>query len=171
MFLKEIDVVSMNVCVQEKDKFIAETRASADLSVVLPYINAIFPRANYNPNSNSIKFKYSQADFSIIGNQINLQKFKSRTELMELLDWVQELINDIHDSMGELTPLHTTRKFPSVLALYSMLPKLNCQKCKEKTCMAFADRLYKMERELTDCPVLFEKEYAGNLAKLEKAFG
>ncbi len=171
MFLEDIDILSMDICVQERDKYIAETRASADLSVVLPYLNAMFPMANYNPNSNSIKFKYGRIDFTLAGDRINLQRFGSRTELMELLDWVRDLINDIHASMDELTPLHTTRKIPPVLTLYSLLPKTNCQKCKEKTCMAFADRLHKLERELSDCPVVNEPEYAGNLAKLEKAFG
>lgn len=170
MFLEDIEILSMDICVQQKDKFIAETRASADLTIVLPYLNAIFPRANYNPHASSIKFPYEGVDFTIIKNSINLQKFKSRTELMELLDWVRDLINDTHASMAEITPLHRVRKIPAALTIYSLLPKTNCQKCKEKSCMAFAARLHKMELELGDCPVLSETAYSENLVKLEKAF-
>lgn len=171
VFLEDIDILSVDICVQEKDKFIAETRASTDISIVLPYLNAIFPKANYNPHSVSIKFTHERVEFTLFGSSINLQKFKSRTELMELLDWAKDFINDIHASMAELVPLHTTRKIPPALTIYSMLPKTNCQKCKEKSCMAFAARLHKMELELSDCPLLSEAAYSANLTKLETAFG
>ncbi len=170
VFLEEIDILSMDVCVQEKDKYISETRASADLSIVLPYLNAIFVRAVYNPHAGSIKFTHEGVDFTIFENKINLQKFSNRTELMERLDWIQDMINDTHESMAELTPLYETRKIPAALALYSLLPKTNCQKCGEKSCMAFAARLHKFERELSDCPALSEAIYAENRLKLEKAF-
>lgn len=170
MFLDDIEILSVDICVQEKDKFIAETRTSTDLSVVLPYLNAIFPKANYNPNSISIKFTHEQVEFTLFANNLNLQKFRSRTELMELLDWAKDFINDIHASMSELTPLHTTRKIPPALTVYSLLPKTNCLKCGEKSCMAFASRLHKLELELSDCPVLSEAAYKSNLAKLEIAF-
>jgi ArsR family metal-binding transcriptional regulator len=169
-FLEDIDVLSMDVCTQDNEKYIAETRATADLTAVLPYLNAMFQRAVYNPNSNSIKFTYERVDFTISGDRINLQKFRSRTELMELLDWIRDVVNDTYASMAELTPLYKTRKIPTALALYALLPKTNCRKCGEKSCMAFAARLNKMELEPGGCPPLNEPDYAANRIRLEKAF-
>lgn len=170
MFLEDIQILGVDICVQDSSKFTAQTRASADLTKVLPYLNAMIRRADYNPNAGSIKFIQEGVEFTLVENQINLQKFCNRTELMELLDWARDLINDTYDSMPELVPRHTPRKLPTALALYSMLPKTNCQRCGEKSCMAFAARLHKMELEPEDCPVLSERAYSENKARMERAF-
>lgn len=170
MFLEDIHVLDVDVCVQETGKFIAHTRASANLTEILPFLNAIIQRADYNPNANSIKFTQDKVEFTIIGDQVNIQKFCNRTELMELLDWLRDLINDTYDSMDEITPRHTTRKFPPALTIYAMLPKTNCRRCGEKSCMAFAARLHKMEADIDDCPLLNEQEYRDKKTSLERAF-
>lgn len=170
MFLEDIQILNVDVCVQETGKFVAQTLASVNLTEILPYLNAMIPRADYNPNAHSIKFAQNKVEFTIVNNQINLQKFCNRTELMELLDWVQDLVNDLYESREEIVPRHTTRKFPPALTIYKMLPKTNCQKCGEKSCMAFAAKLNKLEVELEDCPPLNEPEYRLARDHLEQAF-
>lgn len=170
MFLEDIRILTVDVCVQESGKFVATTRASVYLTEVLPYLNAIINRADYNPNAHSIKFTQDKVEFTIIDNQINVQKFCNRTELMELLDWIRDLINDTYESMSEITPRHTPRKFPPALTIYTMLPKTNCRKCGEKSCMAFATKLHKMDADIDECPLLSEPRYSDKRVALEHAF-
>lgn len=170
MFLQSIDILDVDLCVQQPGKFIAHTRASADLGEVLPYLNAMFRRSDYSHEAGSIRFYHEKIEFTIIGNQVNVAKFVNRTELHELLDWFQDLVNDTYESRAELTPKHDTRKPVPVLSIYAMLPKTNCQKCSEKSCMAFAAKLHKLEVDIEDCEPLLGRDYAESKRKLESAF-
>lgn len=170
MFLESIQVLNVDFCVQEKDKYVAQTRASSDLTDVLPYLNSFVRRADYNPESCSLKFVENSVEFTIVRNEINIQKFVNRTELHELLDWVQDLVNDTYESREEITPCHTVRTRPAALTIYTLLPKTNCKLCGEKSCMAFAARLNKMEVDIEDCPPLLDQQYDTKRHKLEAAF-
>jgi ArsR family metal-binding transcriptional regulator len=170
MFLSDINVVDVDICVQEKDKFVAHTRASVDICEVMPYLNAMIRGADYNREAGSIKFLNNKIEFTIIHEQINIAKFINRTELHELLDWVQDLINDVYMSMAELTPRYDTRKRMPPFEIYAMLPKTNCQKCGEKSCMVFAAKLSRLEVEVDDCPNLSEQGNMEKKRKLESAF-
>lgn len=58
-----------------------------------------------------------------------------------------------------LNPLH----------VYRFLPKTNCGKCGEKSCMAFASKLIEREAALERCtPLHEEKKYASNLKELSE---
>src|SRR5512145_3437016 len=47
----------------------------------------------------------------------------------------------------------------SPIDVYKLLPKTNCQECRESNCMAFATRLVNGELVLNDCPPLFTDKY------------
>jgi acetyl-CoA decarbonylase/synthase complex subunit gamma len=60
-------------------------------------------------------------------------------------------------------------KESSPLNLYKQLPQTNCEKCGEKTCMAFASGLIERTKKVEDCPPLVEeKKYAKKLEALKK---
>ncbi|MDR3165674.1 MAG: hypothetical protein LBU13_08855 [Synergistaceae bacterium] len=154
MLLESVKVLDVDICIQQQDKFAARTRASADLSAILPYLNAIFKSADYNREADSLTFIHGIIEFSLIKDQINIKKFANRTELHELLDWMRELINDIWESRLELTPMYAARRRLPVINIFSLLPGTNCGKCGEKSCMAFAARLNKLEVKVDGCPAL-----------------
>jgi len=54
----------------------------------------------------------------------------------------------------------------SPVEIYKYLPKTNCGKCGEKTCMAFATKLANREARLEDCPELLKPEYKEAYQKL-----
>jgi len=171
MFLQSIHILDVDICVQQRNKFAARTRASVDLSEVMPYLNGILKGADYNKDAGSIKFRHNKTEITMIKDQINVTKFANRTELHELLDWVRDFINDIYESMPELTPVYTARRQPSVMTIYSLLPKTNCRRCGEKSCMAFAARLNKLEVDIDECPSLMDAQYADNRGRLESVCG
>ncbi|QCQ22475.1 (Fe-S)-binding protein [Desulfoglaeba alkanexedens] len=55
----------------------------------------------------------------------------------------------------------------NVAEILKHLPKTNCKKCGELTCMAFAARLAKRDISLEACPPLFTPEYESNRKALE----
>ncbi|MDI9610538.1 MAG: (Fe-S)-binding protein [Archaeoglobaceae archaeon] len=55
------------------------------------------------------------------------------------------------------------------MEVYKLLPKTNCKKCGEQTCMSFAFKLINREKKLEDCKPLFEdKKYEVQLKKLQE---
>ncbi len=65
--------------------------------------------------------------------------------------------------MTDWTPAKEQRKKSireiSPIDVYKLLPKTNCQECRESNCMAFATKLVNGELVLADCPPLFTAEY------------
>lgn len=44
--------------------------------------------------------------------------------------------------------------FKNAMEVFQLLPQTNCRKCGEKTCLAFAGKVYLGERKLSECPEL-----------------
>lgn len=58
----------------------------------------------------------------------------------------------------------------SAFTVYNLLPKTNCKKCGESTCMAFAAKLLNQEKKVNDCPLLEESQYKKGGDELKKIF-
>ena len=171
MFLEEIKVIETSPCLADNGLFKGITMASVDLTEILPYLNAIVDKPNYQPNSNSLVFKSGIVGFTLQGFNINLTRFANMTELYEILDWIKDLINDAYESRHEIEPNHKARKITPVLTIYNLLPKKNCKECGEPTCMAFAAKLNKFDVEIDDCLLYQKSEYADLRQKLKAEMG
>ena len=57
-------------------------------------------------------------------------------------------------------------KRASPLEVYALLPKINCGKCGEKNCMAFAIKLLEKTQELSKCTELDAPKYKEQKLKL-----
>jgi len=62
-----------------------------------------------------------------------------------------------------------TRNAPSPVSIYKLLPRTNCQKCGQKTCMAFASKLVNREATLDECTPILEKSYEEAYRQLWKS--
>lgn len=62
--------------------------------------------------------------------------------------------------------MSSSAKELSPVEIYKYLPKTNCGKCGEKTCMAFATKLANREARLEECPELLKPEYKEAYQKL-----
>jgi len=156
VFLNDIKVFETTPCLADEKLFKAITRASVSLTELLPYLNAVVDKPNYQPNSNSLMFRDGAIGFILQDTSINITRFANMTELYEILDWIKDLINDTYESRHEIEPSYKVRKIVPILKIYSLLPKKNCRECGEPSCMAFAAKLSKLDAEIDDCP-LFEK--------------
>ncbi len=168
MFLEEIKVVETSPCLADERLFKAITKASVSLKEILPYLNAIVKKPNYQPSSSSLIFKHGIVGFTLQDTNINITRFANMTELYEILDWIKDLINDTYERRSEIEPNHKARKIVPVLNIYKLLPKKNCKECGEQSCMAFAAKLNKLDAEVDDCPLFQKSEYADLRQKLKK---
>lgn len=166
MFLESIKIIETSPCLADTELFKAVTRASVDLTEILPYLNGILENPNYQASSNSLTFKKGIIGFTLKEDKIGMTKFANLTEAHELLDWIKDIINDTYKRKSEITPNYNSRKQLGLLQVYNFLPKKNCKKCGEQSCMAFAAKLSKFDAEIDDCPLFKEQEYSGLREKL-----
>ena len=168
MFLEEIKVIETSPCLADEKLFKAIAKASVSLTELLPYLNAVVDKPNYQPSSNSLMFKDGIIGFTLQETSINITRFSNMTELYEILDWVKDLINDVYVSRSEIVPNYKARKIVPALKIYSLLPKKNCKECGEPSCMAFAAKLNKLDAEIDDCPLFQKREFFDLRNKLLK---
>jgi len=166
MFLESIKVIETSPCLANRERFKVTARASANLTEILPYLNAILEKPNYQESSNSLRFLTGINEITIQEDKIGIVRVANLTQAYELLDWIKDLINDAYESKSEITPNYESRKQPGVLQVYNLLPKTNCKKCGEQSCMAFAAKLSKFDAEIDACPLFSEPEFSGLREKL-----
>ncbi len=71
-------------------------------------------------------------------------------------------------ALFRVTSLLRGYKMTSAMEIYQLLPKTNCKKCNESTCMAFAVALLSRTKQYTECPPLMEEDkYIDSRQKLE----
>ena len=160
MFLDEVSVIKTAPCIAEEKMFRAFAITTANLDSILPYLNATLVKPNYNPQSNSLTFKKGLVTFVLHMSNIEIRRYANTTELHELLDWVQELINDTYENRHNIKPEYEPRKVIPPLKIYKLLPKKNCKECGEPACMAFAVKLGNLEVDVDDCRQLQKNEFA-----------
>jgi len=77
-----------------------------------------------------------------------------------------KLVNRTWERRDQIEPSYETRRRPTALEIYKLLPHTNCKACGEATCFVFANKLAAGQVELERCTPLAEPQYAGQRAKL-----
>ncbi len=158
MFLESVKVIETTPCLAEKELFKVVARASVNLNEILPYLNNVLEKPNYQITPQSLVFKSGKSNVTLKDDKISITKVVNITQAYEIIDWIKEIINDTFESITEIEPNYTPTKQVGVLKIYSLLPKTNCKLCGEQSCMAFAGKLSKIDANIDECPALKEPD-------------
>ena len=157
-------------CLPGSPRWGAKVRVDADLADLLPYLNGALKKRFFDPNSQTIVFKLNGHGVAVRPREIRIGNLIDKDEGEKVAKEVIDFINDIHEKREEITPDNTRREPPKAIEIFKLLPKTNCRKCGQLTCMAFATALAKGDVDLDDCPELFEEKYRENRKKIEALF-
>ena len=169
--LREVRVTSFLPCLADPEKLRVLAEFSDDVRDVLPYLNAILPRAVYNPLTYTLTLQKDGRLITLYPHVVAIAKIWDEEDAQATVHWLQDLINDTWQRRREIAPCHERRAALQPLEVYQLLPRTNCRRCGEHTCLAFAIRLIQGEVGLAECPVLMEGEYEGQQARLEELLG
>jgi len=154
-------------CHPDSENIAARARLTADISEVLPYLNASLQGAVYYPAANALTWKKGGQSFAFHSFEVAISNLEDRNcaeqEIKELVD----LVNQTWERRTHITPDTVMHQRPTPMAIYKLLPNTYCKKCGEATCYSFALKLAAAQKKLSDCPLLFEPKYADNLMQLE----
>lgn len=157
-------------CDPGAERYAARARLSADISEVLPYLNATLRGAVYYQGANALTWKKGGHNIAFHAYEIATSNVVDRDAAAREVEGLVDLVNRTWEKRAEITPDVTTRQRPTSMALYKLLPQTNCRQCGEPTCYTFALKLAASQKALADCPMLFGPQFQDNLTSLQEIF-
>ena len=133
-----------------------------DIGEVLPYLNAALGGDTYIKSPPSVTFKTHGKLITVHARKIAVNALKNEAEADHFLEWLKEEINNAWINRETIVPKFDGASKPHILEVYKLLPKTNCRKCGQPTCMMFSSLAVEGIKEHNDCPSLKEED-AGKL--------
>jgi ArsR family metal-binding transcriptional regulator len=154
-------------CDPGAERYAAKAHLNVDISEALTYLNATLRGALYLPTANALTWKKGGHNIAFHAYEIATSNVEDRSAAEKELKGLVDLVNRTWERRAEITPDMTTRQRPTPMALFKLLPQINCKQCGELTCYTFALKLAAAQKHLADCPQLAEPQYTDKRLGLE----
>jgi ArsR family metal-binding transcriptional regulator len=128
-----------------------------DISEALPYLSAVLGGDTYIKNPPSVTFKLYGKLIAVHGDKIAVNALRNEAEARHILEWMKEQINDVWEKRESIAPKYDGKTTPDFLTIYRMLPKTNCKKCGQPTCMMFCSQATHGALGAADCKDITEE--------------
>jgi ArsR family metal-binding transcriptional regulator len=162
MLIEAYDVgLECPACEPGAEVWTASVTTAADLSEIMPYMNAVVERGQYTPSVPTLVWRDGAHKIFLRAHQFGVSNVRDRAQAEALVAELVKLLNDTWEDRDHITPDHTVRTKPKVLDVLRHLPRANCGACGVPSCMAFAVALCEGDKSLDDCPPLREESAAG----------
>ena len=135
-----------------------------DISVVLPYLNAVLGGFDYLKDPPAVIFRSQGKLITVHGNKIAINALRDEAEADKILKWLKREINEAWVNRENIEPSCEVAPKPKLIEILKLLPKTNCKECGEPTCMVFAAHMAEGVKAFIDCPSLGP----GNKQRLEE---
>jgi ArsR family metal-binding transcriptional regulator len=171
MLIEDYDVELDDIdCLPEAQGSIysAKARFSADVSEVMPYLNAVIERAKYGSVSRSLIWKDGNRVYALRPDELAVSGILDMKEARQVVAKTVGMINEVWEKRSEITPSYEERTQPPALEAFKLLPGTNCGECGVASCMAFAVQLTKGDSCIEDCPALLKEDSAEAVQRLKR---
>ena len=135
-----------------------------DVGDVLPYLNAVLGGTQYFNDPPEVMFHHHGRIIKVNAREIAINALKDEKEADSILEWLKKEINQAWMNRDSITPCYAGKTKPKLIEILKLLPKTNCKKCGQPTCMTFAAQVTEGGRGVEHCPELIEE----NRAKLSR---
>ena len=143
-------------CEPGAERFSAIAHLPNDIREVFPYLNATLRGAVYEPAVPSVSWRKAGHYVVFQPNQIGVSNVEDREAAIKEVEGIIALVNRTWERRDQIEPNYETRRRPTGLELYKLLPRTNCKACGEASCFAFANKLAAGQVRLEACTPLFE---------------
>jgi ArsR family metal-binding transcriptional regulator len=157
----EAAVMVLARCVADRARIRIIAHISGNLAGVFPYLNGEMPEACYNHKGPTFTFMDVYRMVSMYPRRIAVAKADGVVDAWRVLEGIRRRVNETWARRERIEPCYEMRERPPALEIYRRLPGLNCGRCGEKTCLAFAVSLWMGATRLSRCEPVFSGEQAG----------
>ena len=130
-----------------------------DVADVLPYLNAVLGGTQYFPDPPAVMFHHHGRIIKVGAREIAINALKDEEEADRVLQWLKTEINQAWENHDTITPCYTGKVRPKLFEILKLLPKTNCKKCGQPTCMVFAAQVVDGGYGIESCPDLSEENH------------
>jgi ArsR family metal-binding transcriptional regulator len=123
-----------------------------DIGEALPYLNAVLGGDIYIKDPPSVTFKTQGKLITVHPRKIAVNALKDEAEARHIIEWLKKEVNDAWANRDKIVPKYDGKSKPHILEIYKLLPKSNCRKCGQPTCMMFASLATEGVKGYGDCP-------------------
>jgi ArsR family metal-binding transcriptional regulator len=167
MLIEDYDLdVFTPPCSPGTERFCAIVRVAADISAVLPYLNATLRGAKYNPSAPALTWRCEGRAVVFGADQIAIGDLEDRAEAERVARGLVDLANRTWAQRDEIAPDHTAYRRAAPMDVYRLLPRTNCKACGQATCFNFALKLLAGQASLEQCAPLLDSGHADHRAQL-----
>ncbi|UCE04526.1 MAG: hypothetical protein JSW07_12940 [bacterium] len=152
-------IVVLAPCIADITKIRLIAHISGDFIEVFPYLNTEMLQGMYNKEIHLFTFMDTYRMVSLYSKKITIAKADDIIDAWRLLEKIRCLVNDVWLRKDSIQPSYEMKRKPPALEIYKRLPGLSCKQCGQKTCMAFALRLWSGEINPLLCKPIFEGDY------------
>jgi ArsR family metal-binding transcriptional regulator len=168
MFLESIALTKTLPCLAEPGRIIVIGTPDRPLHDVLPYLATLPGIIAWNPDALTLTFRRPHGFMTLYNDKVYITQVVDGPEGLELLDSLVQAINAVWAKRAELIAVTARKHAPRHLDIWELLPRTNCGRCDEATCLAFAVAVVQQKRPLTDCqPLQSDSSFADRKATLE----
>ena len=164
-------------CIADSSKIRFIAQLNANVEDLLPILYLHLKRSNYLEALDALTFTTDKEEMvTIYGNgRVCAGKVKDENRAKEILLELIDLLSKAYDYLSRHgsppNEMLEARRKLNPYTVYNHLPKLNYERCGEKSCFTFAIRLISGEKRLSECkPLIEEEKYRENREFLEKLF-
>ncbi len=151
--------ISLPVCNASFQSLHCIAHLTEDISEVLPYLNAELGGHQYTKDPPSLTFKINGRLITLHPKKIAINALESAEQADKILEWLKEQINDVWGRRAEIEPSYKRAATPTLLDILKLLPRTNCKKCGQPTCLVLATQIMEGGKGPEHCPSLGNVEY------------
>ena len=144
-------------------------RLNEDVGEALPYLNAVLGGTQYLPDPPEVMFHHHGRIIKVGSREIAINALKDEQEADRILKWLRSEINKCWEDRADIKPCYTGKTKPGLLEILLLLPKTNCKKCGQPTCMVFAAQVMEGGRGADHCSELSSENHT-NLSDYLRGF-
>ena len=157
LYLDSLALIRTLPCLAEPGRIIVIAQPSRSLDEVLPLVAATAPTLiAFNPQALTLTLRRQPGFITFYRDQVIITQVQGVSEGLELLSTLRDLVNQCWERRTTIVPASETRRAPRPLDVWTLLPRTNCKRCGETTCLAFASGVLLRKRTVDECPVLAE---------------
>ena len=160
-------IMVLGPCVADETRIRLIVHLEGDLGPVLPYLNAVMPHASYTPANEALTFMKEYRMIVLYRHRITIAKADEITDAWLTLESIRRQVEQVWKDRDHIEPSFEIRRKPPALEIFKRLPRTNCRRCGELTCLAFAVRVWTGEASVRLCLPVFEND--GGFLRLQEA--
>ena len=177
--VKRVTIQQIKPCIVAENMIRVLMQLDSEIRDIIPLLITRYPpgKVNFIENKGIITLNIQNRLVTLYpSGKISMNKTIDKEDAIEAVTEIMKVINEVFIELNNDNGLdysETKEKLSKIgpLALYNCLPKTNCEKCGEVTCMAFAIKLLSGDIKLDKCKPLMDREHIKDVSCLKELLG